>query len=57
MIIHLQAVEQYFTVGLFMFQCFLGYNFGKLVDFGLGTVRGERVKLLLGESTPYKLHL
>ena len=39
MTIHWKAVEQYFTVILFVFQfC----NFGKFINFGLGTVRSER---------------
>ena len=42
--IHRKAVEQYFTMELFIFQCYPGCNFGKFVNFGLGTIGGERVK-------------
>ena len=42
MTIHWKAVEQYFTVVLFVFQ-FSVCNFGKFNNFGLDTVRSERV--------------
>ena len=38
MTIHWKAVEQYFTVVLFVFQAYPVCNFGKFVDFGLNTV-------------------
>ena len=41
MTIHQKAVEQYFTVVLFAFQFVM---FGKFINFGLDTVRSERVK-------------
>ena len=41
MTIHWKTVEQYFTVILFVFQFSPGCNFGKFVNFGLGTVRSE----------------
>ena len=44
MTIHWKAVEQYFTELLFVFQFYPVCNFGKFVNFGLGTVRIERVK-------------
>ena len=38
------AVDQYFTVVLFVFQFYPGYNFPKFINFGLaGIVRSERV--------------
>ena len=37
-------MEQYFTVMLFVFQFYPVCNFGKFINFGLGTVRGESVK-------------
>ena len=37
------AVKQYLTVVLFVFQLCLVYNFEKFSNFGLGTVRSERV--------------
>ena len=37
-----KAVEQYFTVVMFVFQLSPVCNFGKLINFGLGTVRSER---------------
>ena len=43
MTIHWKAIEQYFTVVLFVFQFFPVCNFGKFASFGLGSVRGERV--------------
>ena len=42
MIIHSKAVEQYFTVVFFQF--YPVCNFGGFINFGLGTVRSERVK-------------
>ena len=41
--IHWKAVEQYFTVVLFVSQFYPVWNFGKCISFGLGTVRSERV--------------
>ena len=41
MTIHWKAVEQYFTVVLFVIQFYTVCNFGKLINFGLGTVRRE----------------
>ena len=38
-----KAVKQYFTVALFVFQFKSVCNFGKIINFGLGTVRCERV--------------
>ena len=44
--IHWKEVEQYFTVVvLFGFQFYPVYNFGKFINFGLGTVRSDRVKI------------
>ena len=43
MTIHWKAVEQYFTVVLFVFQFYPVCNFGKVISFGFGTVRSERV--------------
>ena len=45
--IHWKAVEQYFTVVLFVFQFYPVCNFGTFIKFGLGTVGSERVKLRL----------
>ena len=42
--IHWKAVEQYFSVILFVFQFYPVCNFGQFINFGLGTVRSERVK-------------
>ena len=42
-----KAVEQYFTVVLFVFQFSLVCNFGKFIHFGLGTVRSEMVNKIL----------
>ena len=36
-----KVVEQYLTVVLFVFQFYPVYNFGKFIDFGLGSVRSE----------------
>ena len=41
--IHRKAVEQYFTVVLFMFQFSSDCNFGKLLNFGLNTLGNESV--------------
>ena len=41
----LKAVEQYFTMVLFIFQFYPVCNFGQVINFGLGTVRNERVKM------------
>ena len=48
MTIHWKAVEQYFTVVLFVFRFSPVFNFGKFDNFGHGTVRSERLKI---EST------
>ena len=39
-----KAVEQYFAVVLCVFQFYPVCNFGEFINFGLGTVRSERVK-------------
>ena len=44
MTIHSKAVEKYFSEVLFVFQFYPVCNFGKFINFGLGTVRSERVK-------------
>ena len=42
MIIHWKAVEQYFTVVLFVsFNYSLSFNFGKSIYFGFGTVESQ----------------
>ena len=45
MTIHWKAVEQHFSVVLFVFQFCPVCNFGKFINFGLATVRSEKVKL------------
>ena len=47
-----KAVEQVFTVVLFIFQFYPGFNFGKFISFGLGTVRSERVTARVNPFTP-----
>ena len=47
MTIHWKAVEQHFTVVLFVFQVYPVSNFGKCITFGLNAVRSERVSALL----------
>ena len=42
-----KAVEQYFAVALFVFEFDQVCNFGKLINFRLGTVRSERITLSL----------
>ena len=44
MTIYWKAVEKYFTVLLCFFNCYPVCNFGKIIKFGLCTVRSERVK-------------
>ena len=44
-IIHWQAIEQCFTVVLFVFQFYPVLNLGKFINFGLGPLSSERVKL------------
>ena len=44
--IRCKAVEQYFTVVLFVFQFYPVCNFGKFIFLGLGAVRSERVNPL-----------
>ena len=46
MTIHWKAVEQYLTVVLFVVQFYPVCNFGKCINFGLGTVGSERIKHL-----------
>ena len=43
MTIHWKAVEQFFTVVLFLFQFYRVCNFGKFISFELETVRSERL--------------
>ena len=45
--IHWKAVEQNFTVMLFVFQFYPVCNFATFIIFGLGTDRSEGVKILL----------
>ena len=47
---HWKAVEQYFTVVLFVFQFYPGCILGKFINFGLGTIRNERVKEKVSHS-------
>ena len=47
MTIHWKAVEQYFTVVLFVFQFYPVCNLRNFIDFGIGTVRFQRVKTWL----------
>ena len=46
---HWKAVELYFTVVLFGFQCY------RDCDFGLGTVKSERVKLWVDVGLVFEL--
>ena len=46
MTVHWNAVEQYVTVVLFVFQIYPDGNFGKFASFGLGTVRSEMVNAI-----------
>ena len=41
--IYWKAVEQYFTVKLFVFQFYPVCDFGKFINLALGTIRSERV--------------
>ena len=43
MTIHWKAVEQYFTLLLFVFQFYPLCNFGEFIKFGLAVVRNESV--------------
>ena len=61
MIVRWKAVEQYFTVVLFVFQFHPVCNLGKFISFGLGTVSSERVKvaaigLLISCSSAFNSH-
>ena len=38
-----KAVDQYFTVGLCVFQFYPVCNFGEFINFAFGTVRSERL--------------
>ena len=44
MTIQWKCVEQHFTMVLFVFQFYPDCKFGTFINFGLGTVRNERVK-------------
>ena len=46
-----KAVEQYFTVVLFVFKSYEFCNFRKFINIGLGTVRSERVKKIQMNKT------
>ena len=43
----MEAVAQYFTVVLFVFQFCPVCNFGTFFNCGVGTVRNERVKFMV----------
>ena len=43
---HWKAVEQYFTVVLFVVQFYPVCNFETFINFGVGTVRSERLNCL-----------
>ena len=43
MTIHWKAVEHHFIVVLFVFQFYPVCSFRKFINFGLGTVRSERL--------------
>ena len=47
MTIQWKAVEQYINVVLLVFQFNPVCNFAKFINFGLGTIRSERVKVLV----------
>ena len=42
-----KAVKKCFTVMLFVFQIYTLCRFGKFINFGIGTVRNERLESLL----------
>ena len=50
MIIYWKAVDKYFTVVPFVVQFYPVCNFGKFINFGLDTVRSERVKIHRGKN-------
>ena len=50
MIIHWKAVEQNFTVVLFIFQFYKVFNFGKFVNFRLGSERAKDVRDKITEN-------
>ena len=47
MTIRWKAVEQYFTVKLFVFQFYPLCNFVKFINFGVGIVTSERVEQVI----------
>ena len=53
MTIHWKAVEQCFTVVLFVFQFYPFCNFGTFIHFGLGIVRSEEVYNLDNQRGQY----
>ena len=53
MTIHWKAVEQYFTVVLFVSQFYPVCNFGKFIDFGFGNVKSERVNENIDGNTTW----
>ena len=50
---HWKAVEQYFTVVLFVFRFYSVCNLRKIFNFGHSAVRSERVKSQLIFRTPF----
>ena len=52
MTIRWKAVEQYFNLVLFVFQFYPVCNLGNFIIFGLGTVRSERVVMLVEDQGP-----
>ena len=56
MTLHWKAVEQYFTVVLFVFQFYPASNFGKFISFGLGNVRSERVEVFTNGDSFNLMH-
>ena len=48
---HWKAVEQFFTVVLFVFQLYPVCNFGTFINYGLGTdVRSEMVYQIVNQT-------
>ena len=55
MAIHWKADEQYFTVMLLIFQFSPACNSGKFINFRLGTVRSQRIKVETGRGDNLRL--
>ena len=57
MTIHWKAVEQYFTVVLFVFQFYSDCNFYNFLDQALSEVKGQRIKTSIDHTRCFHIEV